>query len=177
MQGTDKVHYVHLPMFYMANHRYQVIVTGDLPDDAMEKYKAVRSSYPNDYFTLGNIEDATLMDLIKEGGSFDAVINRGLPPDGRIIVEKTTLSNIHIVVQQSLATNSLQASYPTRMPFYLYGTPEQQHIDHMLLVAPDQQLNSDQVKLDLDNKLAADDLAKGVVAVFTKVYENSLQPM
>lgn len=36
------------------------------------------------------------------------------------------------------------------MPFYLYGTPSQQHIDHMLLVAPNTQLSAARVTLSLE---------------------------
>lgn len=39
------------------------------------------------------------------------------------------------------------------MPFYLYGTESQQHIDHVLFTSPNVQLNSDQVELQTTSKL------------------------
>ena len=181
MQGTDKLHLVHLPMFYMANHRYQLIITGELPEEISKIYKEAKAATPEKFFVLGNVDDHTLFGkkpLIKEGGSFKAVMFRGLPGDGvEPLAENFMLSNIQIVVNKSMASNALSATYPTQMPFYLYGTPEQQHIDHFLNSAPNVQLNSDQVKLDLKRPLSKEELASGIVAVFTSVYENSLQPM
>ncbi|KAL9040357.1 MAG: hypothetical protein Q9214_004515 [Letrouitia sp. 1 TL-2023] len=180
MQGTDKLHLVHMPMFYMANHRHQVIISGDLPDEVSETYKAARSKYPGHYFVLGNADPITLSDLAKEGTSFKANIYPDLPKeDGSVrpICDSFILSNINVVVQKSLANNALSPNYPVQMPFYLYGTLEQQHIDHLLLVAPNVQLNSDQVTLDLERPLTKEELAVGVIAIFSRIYEQSLQPL
>jgi hypothetical protein len=38
MQGTKTLFLVHLAMFNMANHRYQLVITGDLPPAVMNKY-------------------------------------------------------------------------------------------------------------------------------------------
>ncbi|KAL9610984.1 MAG: hypothetical protein Q9167_004329 [Letrouitia subvulpina] len=180
MQGTDKLYLVHMPMFYMANHRHQVIISGNLPDDVSETYKAARSKNPGHYFVLGNADPVTLSELTKEGASFKANIYPDLPKeDGSVrpICDSFILSNINVVVQKSLATNALSSNYPVQMPFYLYGIPEQQHIDHLLLVAPNVQLNSDQVTLDLERPLTKEELAVGVIAIFTRIYEQSIQPM
>ena len=79
MQGTKKLFLVHLPMFNMANHRYQLIITGDLPTTVMDKYKQARLDFPDQYFTLGNASKETLSTLLANG-KFDAVIDKGLPP-------------------------------------------------------------------------------------------------
>ncbi|PNS20008.1 Polyadenylation factor subunit 2 [Sphaceloma murrayae] len=176
MQGTDKVHLVHLPMFYMANHRWQVIISGDLPYDVFNTYKTARQQNPDHFFVLGNTQENTLMDLIKEGGSFEAEMFMGLPSaDNKHLAGPFTLKNVHVVVNESLSTSNL-GPYPAQMPFYLYGTSEQMHIDHLLLAAPDAQLNTDQISLKLDKTLSADQLANGVIAVFTDVHEASMQP-
>jgi hypothetical protein len=176
MQGTDKLHLVHLPMFNMANHRYQLIMAGDLPDNVMEEYRAARKENPGQFYTLGTAEKHILRDIIIEGGSFDAVIDEGFP-GGRRIAKDFRISNIHVVKYDSLAGKSLDSVYPKNMPFYLYGTPAQQHIDHLLRVSPNIQLNSDRIALRLTRDLTKDELAQGVVAIFTDVWENSLQPL
>lgn len=79
MQGTDKLYLVHLPMFNMANHRYQLIITGDIPAAKMEEYRNARAAMPNKYFTLGTAEATTLGDILRNK-KFKAVINKGLPP-------------------------------------------------------------------------------------------------
>jgi hypothetical protein len=47
MQGTDKLFLVHLPMFNMENHRYQLIITGDLSESDMAKYVEARKANPS----------------------------------------------------------------------------------------------------------------------------------
>jgi hypothetical protein len=79
MQGTSSVYLVHLPMFNMADHRYQLIITGDLPADVLHKYITARKEHPKQFFTLGNAKPGILMDMI-ELGKFEAVIDIGLPP-------------------------------------------------------------------------------------------------
>jgi hypothetical protein len=79
MQGTKKLFLVHLPMFNMANHRYQLIITGDLPTEVMDEYTKARSKYPDQYFTLGNANKATLSKILSDK-KFEAVIDKGLPP-------------------------------------------------------------------------------------------------
>jgi hypothetical protein len=79
MQGTKKLFLVHLPMFNMANHRYQLIITGDLPTNVMSKYQQARLDFPDQYFTLGNASKLTLDEMLKNK-KFDAVIDKGLPP-------------------------------------------------------------------------------------------------
>jgi hypothetical protein len=79
MQGTDKLHLVRLPMFNMANHRHQLIITGDIPPAKMDEYRKVRAALPQQYFTLGTAEATTLGDILRDK-KFKAVINKGLPP-------------------------------------------------------------------------------------------------
>jgi hypothetical protein len=62
------------------------------------------------------------------------------------------------------------------MPFYLYGNPQQLHIDHMLLRAPNTQISADQVDLKLDNALTEDQLQKGAIALI-HLSEAAMQPM
>lgn len=177
MQGTDRLHLVHLPMFNMVNHRYQVITTSDLPPDVMQQYTDAKTQSPHQFFVLGNNENSVLPDLLKEGGSFKATIFEGLSSNHKLLCTDFVISNIHVVVDESLSSNVLDTAYPAQMPFYLYGTPEQQHVDHVLRVSPSIQLNSDRVTLDLAECLTQEQLAAGVVAIFTDVLENSMQTM
>jgi hypothetical protein len=73
----------------------------------------------------------------------------------------------------------LDMHYPEFMYFYLYGTPDQQHIEHLLVSAKNVQLTSDQVQLALSNgvKLSPDDLAKGVIIRLEDVREETVLPV
>jgi hypothetical protein len=87
MQGTSHVHLVHLPMFNMADHRFQLIITGDLPPDILQKYVAARKAHPGQFFTLANAKPEVLMTMV-EAGRFDAVIDIGMPPaDGYVTTQ------------------------------------------------------------------------------------------
>ena len=64
------------------------------------------------------------------------------------------------------------------MPFYLYGSLTQPHIDHMLLLAPNIQLSAGSIELKLNSgsSVTDADLAKGVIAVAQDVRERAMQP-
>ncbi|RPB27258.1 PLP-dependent transferase [Terfezia boudieri ATCC MYA-4762] len=177
MQGTDKVHLVYLPQFNVAPRRYQVIMTCNLPQEVMTKYVEFKETNPGEFFTLRTADKAFLPDLLREG-HFKAVMDIGQPVPGRPhLANNFEVTNIHAIVNEPLTSNVLDTQYPTMMPFYLYGTPQQQHIDHLLRVSPNQQLNSDRVSLRLSTKLTEEELSTGVVAVFHNIRECSMQPM
>ena len=84
------------------------------------------------------------------------------------------LSNIEIIINRPLDTKDLQTTYPTKsMPFFLYGTGSQAHIDHVLFTSPNTQLNSDQVDLQLG--LALD--MKETYCCRLQLPEQAMQPL
>ena len=62
------------------------------------------------------------------------------------------------------------------MPFYLYGTPSEPHIDHMLLRAPNIQLSASSILLNLDKPLSEDQLSRGAILYAHDIYEETMQP-
>ncbi|TFK24917.1 hypothetical protein FA15DRAFT_704219 [Coprinopsis marcescibilis] len=61
----------------------------------------------------------------------------------------TTKSEVVLDDLRSLLSRWHDPDYDTKhTPFYLYGTPQQQHIDHMLLKAPNAQLTAENVELE-----------------------------
>src|SRR5437660_1372694 len=121
MQGTDKLHLVHLPKFRLASHRYQVVMTGELDSACQEQYVTLRNQNRNCYFLLENVHDDTLENLIKSGTSLAVNIFNGSgtkkPP-----VAQGTLNNVQVTIRKSLAGDELDTAYPIQMPFYIYGT-------------------------------------------------------
>lgn len=61
------------------------------------------------------------------------------------------------------------------MPFYLYGTQNETHVDHLLLLAPNIQFSADQVQLDVEPPLTHEQKKTGVIA-FINRHEKSMQP-
>ncbi|PCH35944.1 PLP-dependent transferase [Wolfiporia cocos MD-104 SS10] len=153
MQGTDQLFLVYQPMLYIARHRQQVIITAQLPPDAMEAYVQAKTEDPSATFVLYNSEEALLNDLLT-GGSFAVNIVKGVPQvygdSASNIATNVQLTNIQILVNRSLARADLSDHYPKQMQFYLYGTGRQWHIDHILYRAPNAQLTAGQVSINAD---------------------------
>lgn len=92
------------------------------------------------------------------------------------IILQCDLINIRIIKNRSLVSKWRDTDYPSDFsPFYLYGTQDQQHIDHMLLKAPNAQLSSDNVDLVLDSQLSLSQLENGVL-LYLNFFERSMQP-
>jgi hypothetical protein len=86
------------------------------------------------------------------------------------------LSNIKILKKRTLASRWRNLDYPADyMPFYVYGTQKEQHIEHMLVRAPNAQITADQVTLQLDQQLTEEQLGRGVIAHINRP-EKALQP-
>ena len=88
------------------------------------------------------------------------------------------VTNVQIVKKRSLDSEDFDSSYPTLMPFYLYGALTQPHIDHMLLLAPNIQLSAGSIELKLNSgsSVTDADLAKGVIVIAQDVRERAMQP-
>lgn len=173
MQGTDKLFLVHLPMFNMANHRYQLVITGDLNEEDMSKYVSERNANPGQLFTLSNVDKEVLTKLLEQG-SFNANVDKGPIGSSERLLSNVPLSNIKVLISRQLNTARLDMTYPANtVPFFLYGTGNQLHIEHALLATPNIQLNSDQVQLSIPVDFSEQPF---VVAQLKGLSENAMQP-
>lgn len=180
MQGLDQICGVHLPMFNMENHRHQLIISADLPSDVMEKYKQKKTANPTQFFTFGNKNPMKLLELIKDGASFEATVQEGFPWDNKPISDSVTISNVKILLHKSLHSQDLQPIYPDKMTFYAYGRGSELHMDHLLSKSPNIQLNSERIKIveSKSSRPAAEVIAKnGAWLRLTQVNENAMQPL
>jgi hypothetical protein len=177
MQGLDQIHLVHIPMFHMANHRWQLIITAEFPNDVQQRYQQLRKENPDKFYTVANTQNELLEDITKPDVEIKWRLDEGIPAPGTEPIMTFSLSNIRVVVRESMFFNALDQVYPNRMPFYLYGSNAEAHLDHVLKKAPNGMISADSVKLDLHPELSDEQLAKGVVAVFEDVFENAIQPL
>ncbi len=68
-------------------------------------------------------------------------------------------------------------SYPSgHMPFYIYGTKEEKHIDHILVKSPNIQLSAENVKLELDKELSSEQLSRRCILYAHGIQEEAMQP-
>ncbi|CAG8840094.1 1513_t:CDS:2, partial [Racocetra persica] len=153
IQGIEKIYLVHLPMFDMENHRYQLILQAEMPKEIMDAYIKERVDNPKQVFILGNQNKTTLNDIIS-GKEFKAVIDKidkDFPPsDGQ-----------HWKVDVEITCH-----------FISMAQKNECHIDHLLVKSPNIQLSADRVVLDLENGFP-DDIKweNGILAYFTDIRE------
>ena len=92
-------------------------------------------------------------------------------------IKSVKLSQVKVLKQRTLQSAYRDADYPGAWtPFYLYGTEGQHHVDHMLVRAPNTQISSARVLLDISPTLDPGQLARGVIAR-VGIPERALQPM
>ncbi|CAG8594035.1 11224_t:CDS:2 [Dentiscutata erythropus] len=159
IQGTDEIYLVHLPIFQLETHRQQVIIKAEMSTKMMEKYKDFRKKDPSKMLILCYQENITIDQIAAEGSSFSAYIIEGFDPymalterhkmfsrSSRSFKIKTT----KLLKMRKLGSSYQDAEYPIdRVPFYIYGTENQLHIDHLLLKSPSIQLSAESVQIEL----------------------------
>ncbi|KAF6809813.1 hypothetical protein CMUS01_13598 [Colletotrichum musicola] len=188
VQGLEEktIYFTHIAMFNMANHRRQLYIAAELPADVHSRYRKERSKNPGESYTIANVEQEKLEDMLEALLKPDTAskikfrLDKGIPAgeDAPPPVEKGfALSNVRVVVDQSMPFAALDLDYPAKMPFYLYGSKREVHVDHVLKKAPNAQISADLVKTDLAARLTDEELRNGVVVMLDDVFEASLQPL
>ncbi|KAI0060318.1 pyridoxal-dependent decarboxylase domain protein [Artomyces pyxidatus] len=177
VQGTDPVHLVHLPCFSSASQRRQCILSGDMPESDRLAYMAAKVADPTAIY-LATTVDAEDLSTVVQRKSLRILISKLTATGSQSIVE-TQLTHITAIKNRHLHSRYLDSSYPSKMPFYLYGTLEEIHIDHMLLRAPNALLTASDVTVELadgDRTSFAAGLKKGLIAVVESIPEHLMQP-
>ncbi|KAF9526517.1 hypothetical protein CPB83DRAFT_837286 [Crepidotus variabilis] len=153
----------------MKEHRHPAETLED--GHAWKSYVSARTKNPAESYCMDTQGSEVLTDLLKKGQFAASIHGKGLS------LPLVRVKNIHVIKDRTLLSRYRNRDYYSiGTPFYLYGTEGQQHIDHMLLRAPNSQLCADQVKLDLDHKPTSAQLAKGLIAIIDR-HEASMQPM
>src|SRR6266850_2712883 len=94
-------------------------------------------------------------------------------------IVEAEVTNIRVVKNRSLCSRHLDIAYPSKMPFYLYGTGQEIHVDHVLVQAPNAQLSAGEVTVELlegSMSVFASGLKDGLIAVADTIPEHLMQP-
>jgi hypothetical protein len=94
-------------------------------------------------------------------------------------IVEAEVTNIRVIKNRSLCSRHLDIAYPSRMPFYLYSTGQEIHIDHVLLQAPNSQLSAGEVTVELvegSKSAFISGLNGGLIAVADTLPEHLMQP-
>lgn len=110
------------------------------------------------------------------------LINSNLPSTDHpeSLAANVKMSGIEVIINRSIAPQHLDDAYPDLMPFYLYGTTLQQHIDHMLLIDPNAQLSATKVTFNLDKDLSSlvdGSILNELIAIANTTREVAMQPL
>ncbi|KAF8761189.1 Pyridoxal-dependent decarboxylase conserved domain [Rhizoctonia solani] len=127
--------------------------------EEIKRYREAKAEDPSAVFMLSTASPVELTSIL--AGSFKGVLQKRLAAGIELTFSSTfEVSNIQVVKNKRLDSKYLDLSYSDEMYFYLYGTPTQQHIEHILVASKNVQLTSDQVSLDLtEGSISEDDLA------------------
>ena len=103
-----------------------------------------------------------------------------LSPSRVSAITEAEVTNIRVIKDRPLSSHHLDITYPSRMPFYLYGTREEMHIDHILVQAPNAQVSVGEVTCELiegSEPVVAKALEKnGLIAMADALPEYLMQP-
>ena len=101
------------------------------------------------------------------------------PTSSMSAIVESKVRNIVVVKDRSLCSRHLDVAYPSRMPFYLYGTEQEVHIDHVIVQAPNAQLSAGEVNVNViegSKSAFTAGLKNGLIAVADTLPEHLMQP-
>lgn len=172
--SPDKIYLVNRSMFHLASRRRQLIASATLDEEAVKTYRDAKASSPSETFFLSTRNKEDISATILSDGSFDAVITTS---SGKTIAKGVTVSSFTAIKDRPLNSKYRDHAYPSgHMPFYLYGSENNCHIDHMLLLAPNTQLSAANVALHTDPPVPASLLKEGCILYLDNVQEAAMQP-
>ncbi len=140
MVGSQTLFLCHLPMFFMENHKYQVILKVNLPDYAMRHYADDRNQHPDEVYILGNVP-TDLMTLPPIHNTqlvaFIADIFRGVPKDP--LKDTPLIHNVRVTIDRVVHFRhfDLTQDYPKALTYVLFGSGTEAHMAHYLTREPD----------------------------------------
>ncbi|KAG7093015.1 hypothetical protein E1B28_009312 [Marasmius oreades] len=173
IHGKDELFLVYVSSFNVASYRRQVIVKAKLSDaDTLSKLQQERANNPEAIFSF-HAGFEVLTTLMKQK-QWVGDIYMGLPTIyGSTPLLTKVPFDVEVVLNKSLRRADIDNKYPARMPFYLFGTSTEIHMEHDLLHSPNVHLTASQVKLDLSTPLQD---VSGKILILDEQREDLMQP-
>ena len=176
MMGTEKLFSCHLPMYFMPDHSFQVILEIELGGNDIETYLKTRKEHPGEPLIIMNDRRMLLEELVNSG-SYKAAgyfADENGDPKGAPFIDSTTVTIKRKLLFESLNPN---AEYPENLTYYLYGTNSEFHLSHLLSKAPNFQQELD-VTLSGDISDKIKELDSEIVKIsIPSLNERSKQPI
>ncbi|KAK4207527.1 pyridoxal phosphate-dependent transferase [Rhypophila decipiens] len=169
--GTDQVFLSYRSMFHIAKHRHQIILAAEFDEAGAEVYRGIKGNTEEEIIlkTTDKVDLQSLLDQVDSGEAPAGVVYHGI-----------TVRIKSILKNRPLKSANQDETYPSGfMPFYLYGTTKELHIDHILTRAPNITLSAGSVDLDFSavcESLTDEILAPGIILTIGSLHEAAMQP-
>jgi hypothetical protein len=147
MCGTEALFLVHLTMFHMEEHCYQLVLRARLTDQVMKTYVEDRKKHPNECYFIGNAPTDGMMVPDFQSGrrtAFVADIFRGLPLKYHYrswpwAHQEPVLHNILVQVERVVYYRhfDFNLEYPPTLTYVLFGEGNEAFLDHYQTKQPD----------------------------------------
>ena len=147
MMGHETLFIVHLTMYEMEEHNFQLVLQARLPAEAMRQYNQDRRSYPNNTYFLGNSpEDLLTIPDMQTGArpSFTADVFRGIPQlpiyeDWPWKDQTPIIRGVPLVIERVVYFRHLAMTFeaPTTLTYVLFGSGNEAHMTNYQTKYPD----------------------------------------
>ncbi|KAK4443837.1 pyridoxal phosphate-dependent transferase [Podospora aff. communis PSN243] len=181
IRGTKKLFLSYRSMFHIAKHRHQTILSAEFDKGGAQVYREVKGNTEEEII-LKTVDKIDLQDLLQQVGSGESPWFMGnLETASNGVVHCGVRVQITSVIKnRPLRSAEQDESYPAGfVPFYLYGTTQEPHIDHMLTRSPNITLSADTVAIALSSggeAITDAALAAGAILSIEGQHEASMQP-
>ncbi|KAF9636665.1 pyridoxal-dependent decarboxylase domain protein [Lasiodiplodia theobromae] len=181
IHGDKRIYLSYRTMFHIGSHRRQLIVAAELDEHGLQVYRDCKMA-TEDPLILKTATKIDLTRVVANRGSFTANLTTA---SHGILHPDITVRITAVLINRPLDSASRDDAYPSGlMPFYLYGTPDELHVDHILVRHDDKghniALSAGSITLDgVDGETLRNELRDGeraVVATFVGTHEAAMQP-
>lgn len=147
MVGTKTLFLVHMTMFHMEEHCYQIVLRARLPDADMKRFRQWRRRDPAQAYFLANLAESP-MDVPQlatgEFTSFTAEVFKGIPPqelyeDWPWEGQEPAMAKVRVRVERVVYFRHFDYNfdYPRNLTYVLFGDGDEAHMQSYQTKEPD----------------------------------------
>ncbi|KAF4124797.1 Glutamate or tyrosine decarboxylase or a related PLP-dependent protein [Geosmithia morbida] len=169
--------------FHSATRRQQIVFSATLDRTLQSAYESLREADGDKLAILRSTEKHSIEEVVNSVGnnsaSFQAIIKEGTHGEiDRATTNPGTVTLKSVVKSRPLNSVNQDDKYPSdMMPFYLYGTPENMHVSHVLVYAPNIDLSASNLVFSPGLPARATALlSEGLILGITNISEEAVQP-
>jgi len=147
MVGNETLFLVHMTMFHMEEHCYQIILRARLPEADMDHFRALRKRNPKKTYFLANLTESAL-DIPQlasgEMTSFEAEIYAGIPKKKEYTEWpwsgiKPVFHRVRAYIERVVYYRHFDYNfnYPNNLTYVLFGSGNEAHMQSFQTKEPD----------------------------------------